>query len=88
MVTLALLIGSISLYLLARPNKSEKTFWDRYGLFIMALMCCAWVEYNYHYNPDVLYERAMALEARHKHQEAQKILNRLAEVEHVAKAEK
>lgn len=51
-------------------------------------MCCAWVEYNYHYNPDVHYERAMALEARHKHQEAQKILNRLAEVEHVAKAEK
>ena len=48
---------------------------------------CAWVEYNYHYNPNVLYERAMALEARQKHDKARQILTQLAEEEHFAKAE-
>ena len=86
MVTLALLIGGIGIYLMAR-SKSQKSFWDRYGLYIMALMLCAWVEYNYHYNPNVLYERAVALEARQKHDEAKQILTRLDEQDHFAKAE-
>ena len=86
MVTLALLIGGIGIYLFAR-TKSEKSFWDRYGLYIMALMLCAWVEYNYHYNPNVLDERAMALEAGQKHDEARQILTKLAKEAHFAKAE-
>lgn len=86
MITLALLIGGIGMYLMTR-RESEKSFWDRYGLYIMAVMLCAWVEYNYHYNPNVLYERAMALEARQKHDKARQILTQLAEEEHFAKAE-
>lgn len=53
----------------------------------LALMLCAWVEYNYHHNPNVLYERAMALESRQKHDEARAILTKLAKEDHFAKAE-
>lgn len=86
MVTVTLLIGGISCYLLYRP-KCKMAFWDRYGFFIMGVMFCGLVEYNYHYNPHLLYERATLLEARGKRSEAIRILTQLAEEDHYAKAE-
>lgn len=83
MVTISFAIAGIIGCLIARcltsRSQASTSFWSQYGLFVMAIAIMGWAEYQWHYNPDVVYERALLLESKEKKGEATRLLTYLAE---------